>query len=319
MKKQNRLIIGAFFAVIALVGLTVFFGCKKGATLGLGALPKIDFTATVGSDGHTVTIVNTSPDPVISYFAAPDLNLGYGDLKGDTVVVNYIFPGTYTIKMYAAGNGGIDSTSKTVTTTQPDPLACDPSTPLGFLASCTQKTWKLNPSPGAFKVGQFAGDGGWWASGAGEVTGRPCLFNDEYTFTFNKTGNFTYNDHGDFWTDGGTDWPSAAGCYSDTQYTTGQHAWGSGNFLYAVIPGAGVKGLGQLKLIGLGAHFVLQKPINGTDAPNVVTTSSVTYDIWSMKIDTTDATGTYDLLTITLHYGNWSPTEGWWTYTLRSY
>jgi hypothetical protein len=85
-----------------------------------------------------------------------------------------------------------------------------------------------------------------------------------------------------------------------------------------IIPGAGAKGLGQIKLIGSGAHFALQKPINGTDAPNVVTATSVTYDIWSMQ-HITDISGTYDLLTVTLHYGNWSPTEGWWTYTLRSY
>jgi hypothetical protein len=31
-----------------------------------------------------------------------------------------------------------------------------------------------------------------------------------------------------------------------------------------------------------------------------------------------DASGTYDLLTVTLHYGSWSATEGWWTFTLRS-
>jgi hypothetical protein len=144
------------------------------------------------------------------------------------------------------------------------------------------------------------------------------MFNDEYTFKFNKAGDFIFNDHGDFWTDGGAIM-ATAGCFSSSQYSAAQQAWGSGSFHYVIIPGAGAKGLGQIKLIGSGAHFALQKPINGNDAPNVVTATSVTYDIWSMQHNVTDLSGTYDLLTVTLHYGNWSPTDGWWTYTLRSY
>jgi PKD repeat protein len=318
MKKHNKHIFWTFSAAIALVGLVVFFGCKKEATLKLGTTPTPDFAATVGSDGHTVTLVNKSSTASIPYWAAPDVNLGYGDLQGDSAKVNFIFPGTYTIKMLVVGQGGLDSLTKTVTTTQPDPNACSATTALGFLASCTQKTWTLNPAAGAFAVGQYAGDGGWWTSGAAQVTERPCLFNDEYTFKFNKAGDFIYNDHGDFWTDGGTGWPGAAGCYADSQYSAGQQAWGSGNFHYVIIPGAGVKGLGQIKLIGFGAHFALQKPINGNDAPNVVTANSVTYDIWSMQRNLTDGGGTYDLLVVTLHYGNWSPTDGWWTYTFIS-
>ena len=207
MKKQNKLIFGAFIAVIALTGLTLFFGCKKAATLSLGALPNIDFTATVGTDGYTVTIVNTSADPVIPYYTIPDLSLGTGDLNGDTVKVMPTFPGTYKIVMYAAGQGGIDSVTKSFTTTEPNPAGCDPTKPLGFIASCTQKTWKLNPAPGAMMVGQNPDDGGWWTSGAGEVTGptsRPCMFNDEYTFTYDKAGDFVYNDNGDFYSDDGS-------------------------------------------------------------------------------------------------------------------
>lgn len=318
MKNKYKLIFEAFFEGMVFIGMILFFGCKKEGTLKLGAIPTPDFNAIVATDGHSVTLVNKTNLPSIPYWAAPDLNLGYGDLQGDSVKVNFIFPGTYTIKMLVTGQGGIDSVSKTITTTQPDPNACSPATALGFIASCTQKTWKLNPAPGALMVGQFAGDGGWWTSGSGEVSGRPCMFNDEYTFVFNKTGDFTYNDHGDFYSDDGAIM-ATAGCYNDSQYLTDQNAWGSGNFHYAIIPEAGVKGLGQIKVIGLGSHLALQKPINGNDAANVVTATSVTYDIWSMQRNITDATGTYDLLTITMHYGNWSPTDGWWTYTFRSY
>ena len=271
MKKQNRIILGALFATIAIVGLSLLNGCQKTATLSLGTVPTPAFDAVVAADGHNVTLINKSSGASIAYYAAPDINLGYGELQGDSAKVNFIFPGTYTIKMLMVAQGGLDSLTKTVTTTQPDPNACSSTTALGFLASCTQKTWTLNPAAGAFAVGQYAGDGGWWASGTAQVTERPCLFNDEYTFKFNKAGDFIYNDHGDFWTDGGSDWPGGAGCYSSSQYSAGQQAWGSGNFHYVIIPGAGVKGLGQIKVIGFGAHLALQKPINGNDGPNVVT------------------------------------------------
>ena len=104
-----------------------------------------------------------------------------------------------------------------------------------------------------------------------------------------------------------------------SNYAANQAAWGSGNFHYVVIPGGGIKGLGQLKVVGFGAHLVMQRPINGTDAFTYVTANSVTYDIWHMTLDSIDVDlNHYDFLTVTFHYGNWNPTQGWWTYTLRA-
>jgi hypothetical protein len=303
-----------------LIGIAaMFYACQPDVVNpGLGTKPKADFAATIAADGHTVLLANKSSVASMPYWASSDLNLGFSDLKGDSIKLNFIFPGTYNVKMLVAGAGGIDTITKAVTTTQPDPNACAQTTPLGFLASCTSKVWKMNPAAGSIKCGQFAGGGEWWSSGTAEVTSRPCFFNDTWTFTFNKVGDLAYDDKGDFYSDGYGGVTPSNSCQASTQYTTAQKAWGTGNFKYAVIAGAGVKGLGQIKLIGLGAHFGVPKSVNGNEMPTGPTATSVTYDIWSMT-HVSDASGTYDLLMVTLHYGNWSATEGWWTFTLRSY
>jgi PKD repeat protein len=317
MKRHYKIFFGAFTAVLVLAGLTLFFSCKREATLKLGSVPTPDFNAVVGSDGHSVTLLNKSDIASIPYWSVPDLNLSYGDLQGDSVKVNFIFPGTYTIKMMVVGNGGLDSLTKTVTTTQPDANACSSSTALGFLASCTQKTWKLKPTAGTLWVSQFAGgEGNWWQSGDGDVTARPCTFNDTYTFKFNKAGDFIYNDGGDFYAEDYSGDP-AWSCRASSTYPANQANWASGNFKYALIAGGGVKGLGQIKVIGTGAHIGLNKPINNNEV-STSSTTAITYDIWSMQSNITDALGTYDQLVITFHYGSWSATEGWWTFTLIS-
>ncbi|NWJ50217.1 MAG: hypothetical protein HXX14_05085 [Bacteroidetes bacterium] len=313
-KYSNWLKLG--FVLLA-VG-SIFYACKPDSKIAdLGAKPKADFNIVMGADGHSVMLVNKSNIAVMPYWKAADLNLGYSDLKGDTIKLNYTFPGTYTVQLLVAGSGGLDSISKTVTTTKADPTACSSTNPLGFLASCTQKTWKMNPAPGAFKVGQFAGGGEWWSSGAQEVIDRYCAFNDTYTFKFNASGDFMFDDKGDFFSDGYIGINPTTTCQTVNQYTTAQKPWGSGNFKYAVIPGGGIKGLGQIKVIGVGAHIGIPKAINNNETPNGATATSVTYDIWSMQ-HVTDPNGDYDLLMLTLHYGNWSATEGWWTFTLRA-
>jgi hypothetical protein len=317
MKKYTKHILKVSFAVLALAGLVLFFGCNKGTELSLGDVPTPAFTAAVGTDGHTVTLINNSDIPSIPYWSVPALNLGYGDLQGDSVEVNFIFPGTYSIQMLVVGSGGIDSLTKSVTTTQPDGNACSSANALGFIASCTQKTWKLKPAAGTLWVSQFAGGAGsWWQSGDGDVTARPCTFNDTYTFKFNSSGDYIFDDGGDFYAEDYSGDPTWS-CRASSTYPANQANWASGNFKYAIITGAGVKGLGQLKVIGTGAHIGLNKPINNNEVTNSSTTS-VTYDIWSMTLNKTDALGTYDELVLTFHYGSWSATEGWWTYTLYS-
>ena len=313
MKKNMKHTFLAGLAMLSILSIVLIFSCKKEAIQSLGSVPVASFTATVNSDGHDVTLLNTTPGVTISpYWSAPGLNLGYSDLQGDTVHLNFTFPNTYVVKMLVAGKGGLDSLSQNVTTTQPDPNACNPNLPLGFIASCTQKTWKLNPYPGAIGCGDGPGLMDWWANGTADVIARPCTFNDTYTFKFDAAGDYIFDDGGDFYAEdysGNPQWT----CRSSSTYPANQVNWASGNFNYAVIAGTGVKGLGQLKVIGMGAHIGLNKPINGS-APGNSFATSVTYDIFNMQQNISDATGNYDLLTLTLTY----QPGGWWTYVLRS-
>jgi hypothetical protein len=309
MKLYNRKTFWASFGLLALVSASLFYACKPEAGGSLGVKPTADFaTITAGSDANTLILINKSSGPAIPYWAVPAVNLGYSDLKGDSVKVHFIFAGTYQVKLMVSGNGGIDSATKTVTIAQNDPTACQ-GTAQGFIAGCTSKTWKLNPDAGAYKVGPSGpDDGSWWSSSVGDVTARSCEFNDTYTFSFDAAGTFVYDNKGDFYDDGYMGNQTNT-CEPSSNYTAIQKPWGSGTFNYAIIPNAGVNKLGQLKVIGLGAHIGLQKVVTGgenTSGP----VSSITYDIISM---THNAAG-YDILKLGINLG-----YGWWTFTLRSY
>ena len=100
---------------------------------------------------------------------------------------------------------------------------------------------------------------------------------------------------------------TSASCEPESNFTPTQAPWGSGTFTYSVIDGTGVNKLGQLKVIGLGAHMGLQKVTsNGENTSGPV--SAITYDIISM---TQDPNGDILVLGINLGYG-------WWTFTFKS-
>lgn len=222
----------------------------------------------------------------------------------DTVYFPYM--GNYTIRLLAYGQGGMDSTSQVINVAANDPNACN-GTQLGFITSCTSKKWKLDPAAGAYKVGPGPNDGSWWSSGAGDVTWRFCEFNDEYIFTFSAARSFVYDNKGDFYGDGYLG-DNSHTCQPSSNYTAVQAPFGSGNFTYNFTPNAGVAGLGQLQVVGTGAHIGLQKVRNGGEAPTPA--SSVTYDVLAMT-----AGPGYDLLTVGVHIGG----GAWWTFRLRSF
>lgn len=305
MKSYNSIL--KFSSLLILGVAAVLDACQPDQGGSLGNPPKADFASTVGSNGYSVVLVNKSAGPNIAYWAIPGINLGFSDLKGDTIKLNFTFPGTYEVKMRAFGQGGVDSTKQMVTTTQADPSACDPTKALGFIASCTVKTWKLMPAAGAYQVGPNPNDGSWWSNGAGDVSARACEFDDEYKFTFNAAGTFVYNSHGDFFGDGYMG-DNTSSCQPESNFTTTQKPWGSGTFKFSVIPGGGINKLGQLKLIGLGAHMGLQKVTEKGEISSGPV-SAITYDILSM---TQNSGG--DVLVLGANFGG-----GWWTFTFKSF
>jgi len=301
--KKNIFGLSALF----IIGIGVLLdGCQPNDGGVLGSPPKANFNSAVDNNGYSVTLVNKTAGPNIAYWSVPGMNLGYSDLKGDTIKINFTFPGTYEVKMLAIGHGGMDSIKQNIITTQPDPDACLPTKALGFIASCTSKTWKLLPDAGAYKVGPAANDGSWWTNGAGDVSTRACEFDDEYTFSFNSAHTFVYKSYGDFYGDGYMGDNSNA-CQPESNFTSTQAPWGSGTFNFAVIEGGGYAHLGQLKVIGLGAHMGLQKVTTNAEVTSGPV-GSITYDILSM---TQDPGG--DILVLGANMG-W----GWWTFTFKS-
>lgn len=294
---------------IILLTAIIFYACKPDtAPNGLQAKPTANFTVVQGADANTVILVNKTSTPSVAHWF--QYTTGQKIDGKDSATMHFIFAGTYQVTLIASANGGLDSVTKQITINQNDPNACN-GTAIGFLTGCGTKTWKLNPAANAYEVGPNApDDGSWWSSGAGDVTSRSCEFNDTYTFTFNAAGSFVYDNKGDFYPDGYMG-DNGYACESSSNYTSVQAPWGSGNFQYVVIPNAGVKGLGQLKLIGLGAHIGLQKVTNGGEIPGGPV-GSITYDIIS---ETHDPVGNFDILKLAIHM----PSNYWWTFTLRSF
>lgn len=305
MKHNSKILIGT----ITFIAMVLFVSsCEKQKGGSLGALPKADFEIVPdASNANHITLVNKTSTPSIPYWR---VNGSTSLLSGDSAKTSFIFAGTYNVTMYVTGNGGIDSTTKSITIANSDPTACV-NTALGFITSCTSKTWKLDPDAGAYKVGPSGpNDGSWWQNAVADVFARSCEFNDEYTFSFNADETFVYDNKGDFFGDGYLG-DNTGTCQPSSNYTAVQAPWGSGSFHYSFTPGTGVKGLGQLTVIGLGAHIGLQKVENGSETPSGPATS-VTYDV--IEETHVDA-GNYDLLTLAV---NMTCCSYWWTFRLRS-
>ena len=250
----------------------LFYSCKPETAGDLGAKPKADFQVIQGTTNpNRYSFVNKSSMPAVAHWSIESVTPSGKTTMGDTAKASFIFAGNYKVTMYAAGQGGVDSITKTITVAQSDPNACQ-GTQLGFITSCTSKKWKLDPAAGAY----------------------------------NKT--FVYDNKGDFFGDGYMG-DNTGTCQPSSNYTATQAPWGSNTFSYSFSPNAGVAGLGQLTVIGLGAHIGLQKVRNGgenTAGP----ASSITYDVLA---EVHDPAG-YDLLTLGVNIGG-----GWWTFRLRSY
>lgn len=311
MRTSNKYILLLVTFAMLLLAMISLQSCKKeGDDNTLGALPDANFDVIPGPNANTVILVNKTSGPSI-----PSWQISTGQkLMGDSARLNLIFAGTYQVKLIVTAQGGIDSVTKPVTIATSDPTACDPTKAFGFVASCTQKKWKLNPEAGTYKVGEGPDMGNWWSSGAGDVTGRSCEFNDEYTFVFNAAGTFNYDNKGDFFADNNLG-PNNGACNPNSAFLPAQQPWASGTFRYTVIEGAGVRSLGQLRVDGLGAHIGLQKAYNGgeTGVGAGPAVSSITYDILEMRRNV-GGLG-YDIMKVGTNIGG----AGWWTFTLRSY
>jgi hypothetical protein len=297
-----------FTRVLVVMPLTaiLFFSCKYDVK-DLMPKPQASFTVTpVAGVSNKYLLTSTSQNA----FRYDWDKTGTGYVQGKQVdSVYFPYLGSYTIKLFVFGQSGVDSASQVINVGANDPNACV-GTQLGFITSCTSKKWKLDPTAAAYKVGPGPNDGSWWSSGLSDVTDRSCEFNDEYVFTFSANRTFTYDNKGDFFGDGYLG-NNTGTCQPSSNYTAVQAPWGSGTFTYTFTQGAGIAGLGQLTVVGLGAHIGLQKVRNGAEVTTGPATS-ITYDVLAA---THNVPGNYDILTLGVAIG----APGWWTFRLRSF
>ena len=306
---KNILLPGSLLAVCAAV---LIYGCTKDDKASLGAKPAAAFTILGGGDSNSVVLVNSTPGPNVPYWIIPSTGQ---KLKGDSAKVRFTFGGTYAVQLVADGAGGVDSITKQITINQNDPSACD-GTVIGFLSGCGSKVWMLAPIAAAEGVGPNMGNTTWWGNAANEPTGdRVCDWDDTWTFDFNAKQTLEYNNQGTFYSNGAEGNAGIAGAYIcdvNSDLPANQAAWGSGNFNYQIVPGGGVNGLGQITVVGTGAHIGLPEEANNTTLSSA-SVSSVTYDIVSM---TPNGGGTgHDQLVVGIDVGG----GVFWTWTLWSY
>ncbi len=190
---QHRNINTTYYWLLLLLVPVFIPGCSPKSSFGdIGNKPQAAFTVTpIAGKVNTYLLTSTTAD---AFYYRWNIGDGGGARTGRKIDTAY-YPekGEYTVKLLLMSGGGIDSTTVKVSVAADDPNGCAGRKAL--LTGCASKTWILDqPGGGALWVGD-PGGGQWWASGEGDVTGRPCSFNDEYTFK--KDGTFILDVKGD--------------------------------------------------------------------------------------------------------------------------
>ena len=262
-----------FKSIIALFIIGNFMACKPDVAdkIELGSIPTAAFDVTPTANPNKFTLTNKSTGTFLYKW-----DLGDGT-SADSNVVIAVYPrkGTYKVTLKAFGQGGFGTATKDIVVAQDDPTACTGN--MQLLTGCGTKRWKMVPEAAALWVGPDVSFGTtWWASGAADVTGRSCFFNDEYVFS--SDGTFKYESKGDFWADtdnNGNIFPAglaiAPGCQPISALTGAYQPWGSSDARTFTINAT------ELKVIGLGAYLGLYKVGNGAEV--MTPQSSVTYTI----------------------------------------
>jgi PKD repeat protein len=218
--------------------------------------------------------------------------------------------GTFSVKLTAiAEDGRTSNISKNVT-------VADPNVQLKKLTGTTSKTWKLirDASTGfnPMEIGPQNRSTIYWSlGGATPLAERPCVFNDEYTFSLD--GTFTYDAKGDVFADAGQfgPWSDDIGstCVdSDDSNFVGKNgedlsAWNNGTHTFEYNTATN-----KLTVEGLGAFIGLQKV--ATDAELWTPQESVTYNVVSL----TDGEDVDTLIVEALHGG-----ANYWRFVLVHY
>jgi PKD repeat protein len=305
---KKTMFLSAALMVMAL--FTLMTSCKKD-----DPDPEViaSFTFAIDAqDFKKVTFTNESQN-----FSA--LSWNFGDNSAVSTETNpvhtYAADGTYTVTLTATSTNGKETDVFTAQV-----IIADPNVMLTKLVGETSKTWKLlrDVSTGEYplEVGPFDRSQIWWAMGYNndELALRPCMLNDEWTFT--RDGKMIFDDKGDYWAEGSV-YPDGANntCASSAEPMLNKDgvdvsAWSNGEHAFELITGDNP----QLKLVGTGAYLGLSKV--GTDLEYNVPQESITYNLVSLH------DGTTDTLIVEVNYkfapGDATP-GGYWRFVLVHY
>ena len=163
---------------------------------------------------------------------------------------------------------------------------------LGFNAQI-EGSWSLNPAAGALGVGPDSANTSWWASDAGAVTTRDCLFDD--SIVFNSNGTYDHYMDGSTWLESWQAGSPAEGCGTPIA----PHDGGSNTYTFAN---------GILTVSGPGAHVGLAKVHNGGEDGAPVN-DQIAYHV-------TFSGSNSEIMTIDISFPNGGGTNGlgWWRY-----
>lgn len=287
-----------------LVALAQLMSCKKDKDD-----PEViaSFTFTVdATDFKKVTFTNASTN-----FSKVEWN--FGDNSAVSTETNpvhtYAAVGEFTVTLTATSLGGGQTDVRTEKVT-----IADPNAELTKLVGDTEKTWKLlrDISTGRYplEVGPENYSTIWWAMGLNnpELSNRPCMLNDEWTFT--RTGQMKFRANGDYWAEGGIFNPANI-CASTDQMVgpAGEDlsSWGDGDHTFEYTPGS----TPTLKVNGLGAYIGLCKLGNSVEVK--LPQESVTYNVVKLTDDNVDT------LIVEGIYRWGEPTGGYWRFVLVHY
>jgi hypothetical protein len=154
-------------------------------------------------------------------------------------------------------------------------------------------SWSLNPAAGALGVGPDSASTNWWASDAGAVTTRDCLFDD--SIVFNSNGTYDHYMDGSTWLEPWQAGSPAEGCGMPIAPQDG----GSNTYTFAN---------GVLTVSGVGAHIGLSKVHNGGE-DGVPVNDQIIYSV-------TFSGTSSEIMTVDISFPNAGGTNGlgWWRY-----
>lgn len=285
-----------YFCAVLL--LTAFLACNPQ----LDEAPELppapenaSFSVQSGSEPNEFVLTSTAPD-VFQFL----WEVNGQSINGEQIEVFLPVAGTYPVVHTVFGRGGFARDSSVIVVESDAPFDCDNSVVFKFLSDCDQKSWRLiDPAVEApIRVGPGDGSGTvWFAVDATEAAGRPCSFDD--TWTFFEDGTMEFDANGDLFAEDFMGFPFV--CTPEADFSPTIQPWTSGEHQFLTDEDANT-----ITVNGLGAWIGLPKVTNGAEVTQPVSTT--TYTVTRME-----STPTGDILVLEVNFG-----PGVWTFTLQS-